>query len=479
MSIPNLVPAPWAERPWSRGLQDLPREHGFEALEIEGQIPRGLRGTLYRNGPALVGMGGKRYGHWFDGDGAISAVVLEDGKARGAVKLVATPALLKERKVGRMLYGGYGTRVQPWQMLRGNFIKHAANTAVLTWQGRMFALAEGGAPVEIRPEDLSTVGEDHLHGVIKATFSAHPHYVPARKATYNFGVRPGRVNYLDVYTLPDEGAAYLLTSFPLPFGPVLHDFIATPRHLVFFIPPVKTHILPVILGQKSLSEATTWEPGEGTRVVVIPLDDPTRRVEFETDAFYQWHFSNAWEEGERIQVELVRHPNWETNTWLHTLTEAGPTKPATGELCRMEVDLVHRTLKAFQLWPTAVEFPRIRPGLEGTQHRYTWLAAHTPEQPLAMLSALGRFDRHSGQLDILRVGEGMYPSEAVFVPRGTTAEDDGWLLSLVYDPASHRSHVAIWDTQDLSRGVIGRAWFDHFIPHTFHGMFEPARSRPV
>lgn len=476
MTTPNLVPAPWAARPWARGLQDLPREHGFEPLRIEGRIPPELRGTLYRNGPALTGIAGERYGHWFDGDGAITAVELGGGEARGAVKLVSTPALMKERVAGRMLYGGYGTRVQPWQMLRGRFIKNAANTSVLSWQGRLFAIAEGGLPTEMSPVDLSTLGETRLDGVIKATFSAHPHHVPSRRTTYNFGVRPGRVNYVDVYALPDEGRPSLLTSFPLDFGPVLHDFIATHHYLIFFIPPVRTHILPVMLGRKSLSEATTWEPQEGTRVVIVPIDDPARRVEFVTDAFYQWHFSNAREEGNLLQVELVRHPDWSTNTWLHELTRGGPSAPATGELCRMEVDLTRKTLKVYPLWDTAVEFPRIRPGLEGTSHRYTWLAAHTPEQPLAMLSALGRFDRDTGQMSTFSVGEGMYPSEPVFVPRGTTAEDDGWLLSLVYDPSSHLSHVAVWDAGDLPRGVIGRAWFDHFIPHTFHGGFEPVRS---
>jgi len=37
-------------------------------------IPEGLRGSLYRNGPARLERGGVRVGHWFDGDGAILAV---------------------------------------------------------------------------------------------------------------------------------------------------------------------------------------------------------------------------------------------------------------------------------------------------------------------------------------------------------------------------------------------------------------------
>jgi all-trans-8'-apo-beta-carotenal 15,15'-oxygenase len=39
---------------WMRSLRDLPREHGFEPLRMEGTLPQELSGTLYRIGPSLV-----------------------------------------------------------------------------------------------------------------------------------------------------------------------------------------------------------------------------------------------------------------------------------------------------------------------------------------------------------------------------------------------------------------------------------------
>ena len=56
---------------WS---SDLPREHDFEPLTIEGTLPRSLRGTLYRNGPGQFGQFGTRYTHPFEADGAVTAV---------------------------------------------------------------------------------------------------------------------------------------------------------------------------------------------------------------------------------------------------------------------------------------------------------------------------------------------------------------------------------------------------------------------
>src|SRR4051812_8636557 len=86
---------------WTRALRDLPREHGFEPLRVEGQLPAALSGALYRTGPALFSSYGTRYGHWFDGDGAVSAVRFADGRAEGAVKLVQTEQLVAERRAGK------------------------------------------------------------------------------------------------------------------------------------------------------------------------------------------------------------------------------------------------------------------------------------------------------------------------------------------------------------------------------------------
>jgi carotenoid cleavage dioxygenase-like enzyme len=93
-----------------RGFENLAGEHGFVSMRVEGQLPSDLRGTFYRNGPGRFDIAGERYGHWFDSDGAVTAVRLDGtGAALGASKLVATPWLRREREAGRRLYGAYGT----------------------------------------------------------------------------------------------------------------------------------------------------------------------------------------------------------------------------------------------------------------------------------------------------------------------------------------------------------------------------------
>src|SRR5262249_50328942 len=128
----------------------------------------GLAGTLFRNGAGRFGVGGERVGHWFDADGAITAVRLGDGGASGACRLVRTLGMLRESRAGRRLFGGYDTPfVRPLQETFLKDAKNPANTSVLLWQGRVFATCEGGKPHEITRADLATLGETDL-GVIDA-----------------------------------------------------------------------------------------------------------------------------------------------------------------------------------------------------------------------------------------------------------------------------------------------------------------------
>ena len=168
-------------------------------------LPAALRGTLYRNGPGQFGQFGKRYAHPFEGDGAITAIRIADGRALGASRVTASAGLVEERAAGKLLYG----TTAPWprkmsNMLRGRH-KNLANTSVVMWQGRLFALVEASKPTELAPDDLAMIGETDL-GVIHGAFSAHPHRVAARKAIYNFGIEYGRHTKLSLYELPDVGA---------------------------------------------------------------------------------------------------------------------------------------------------------------------------------------------------------------------------------------------------------------------------------
>src|SRR5262245_41847006 len=72
-------------------------------LEVVGELPRDLNGTFYRNGPNPAFEPPGRY-HWFDGDGMIHAIRLEDGRASYRNRWVDSAGLAEERAAGRAIF---------------------------------------------------------------------------------------------------------------------------------------------------------------------------------------------------------------------------------------------------------------------------------------------------------------------------------------------------------------------------------------
>jgi all-trans-8'-apo-beta-carotenal 15,15'-oxygenase len=80
---------------WQKGYKSLKTEYSYWVNDIEGELPKSLQGTLFRNGPGLLDVNGDRYGHPFDGDGMICGITFTEGKVHFANSFVKTPEFLE------------------------------------------------------------------------------------------------------------------------------------------------------------------------------------------------------------------------------------------------------------------------------------------------------------------------------------------------------------------------------------------------
>ena len=453
--------------------EDVSREHGFEPLRVEGEIPRELAGTLYRTGPGLFGSFGRRYDHLFEGDGAISAVRFGEARAEGALRVVQSAGLAAERAAGRALYGSAVPRPRRVaNALRGR-IKNVANTNVLAWQGRLFGLVESSRPTELEPDTLATIGETDLGGVVLEAFTAHPHAVAVRRSVYGFGVRFGRSPSLALYELPARGPARRIGDAALEHNTVVHDFAATDRHLVFAIGPARLRALRVLLGEARADRFFSWEPDRGSEIVVVPIDAPSEIVRFRTDPFFVWHFANAFERDGAIVVDFVRHPDLRAmGTMRDEAVRSGAVVDLDGgELSRAVLDWRCGRMRSERVWSEPCEFPTVDVRGAGSHRRYAWVAT-TEKRP----RSLARIDLEDGEAAVWTPPAGHHVSEALFAPRpGGDGECDGWALALVYDERAHASHVAVLDAARPQDGPVATAHFDHHVPLTLHGTWMAAR----
>jgi all-trans-8'-apo-beta-carotenal 15,15'-oxygenase len=194
--------------PWAKGVMTTGSEFPLTPLPlVAGTVPEGLQGSLYRNGPGRLERGGQRMGHWFDGDGAVLAVHFAEGQARATYRYVQTAGYQAETQADRLLYGNYGMAPPgPWWQRFGKTLKNVANTSVMIFDDRLWALWEGGQPHRLDRETLATVGLDTVPGLGQnLPYSAHPKVDPATGEVYNFGVTYGAKAALHLYRHDRQG----------------------------------------------------------------------------------------------------------------------------------------------------------------------------------------------------------------------------------------------------------------------------------
>jgi all-trans-8'-apo-beta-carotenal 15,15'-oxygenase len=86
-------------------------------------------------------------------------------------------------------------------------------------------------------------------------------------------------------------------------------------------------------------------------------------------------------------------------------------------------------------------------------------------------NALVKLDTESGAFQTRDYGENHYTSEALFATReGASAEDDGYLLSFVYDATRHATDIVILDARD-PQDELAAVKLSHHVPFGFHGHF--------
>ena len=67
-------------------------------------------------------------------------------------------------------------------------------------------------------------------------------------------------------------------------------------------------------------------------------------------------------------------------------------------------------------------------------------------------------------------GAGRAAGEPVFIAReNATAEDDGYLMTLVHDLGQGSAELVIMDAQDFERGYVAKVKLPQRVPFGFHG----------
>ncbi|MBW4469694.1 MAG: carotenoid oxygenase family protein [Stenomitos rutilans HA7619-LM2] len=462
---------------WSKAVLQPAIEFGPVPLTVlAGAVPLGLRGSLYRNGPALLERGGQRVGHWFDGDGGILGLHFTDAGATGVYRYVQTDGYQAETRANKFLYSGYAMLPPGYWWERFNKgLKNVANTSVIALPNKLLALWEGGLPHALTLDTLDTLGLDDLGGLDGATYSAHPKRDPKTGDIFNFGLSFGQHGTLNLYRSDASGKVRQHNKIPLQGLPIIHDCVMAGQYLIFCVSPVRLNALPVLAMLKSYSEALSWQPEKGTEIVVV--DRTTLEVVSRSGAepWYQWHFGNGGELADgSIVFDLVRYPDFQTNQFLKEVATGHTETLAKGTLWQLRLDpQTGKVLESSQVVDRSCEFPTVQPQQVGEPSRYTYLSLHRPGADLQreLFSTIARFDYQTATLTEADCGTNRYASEPIYAPDAETV-DRGWVLTVVYDGNTDRSEAWIFDHDRLDEEPVCKLALPHVVPPGFHGTWK-------
>ncbi len=438
-------------------------------LAVTGTVPERLDGAYLRNGanPQFAPLG--RY-HWFDGDGMVHAVELRDGRARYRNRWVETPGLRHERVVGHALFGGIlELRFPPDELLAEcGIFKNAANTNIVRHADRYLALWEGGWPTEIAA-DLSTVGLHDFGGRLVGAMTAHPKWCPETGELMFFGYDPvSGPPHLRYHVADASGQLVHSTPVELPRGVMMHDFLTTRHHSLFFD-------LPAVIAA-SMAGEPMWQPHHGARIGVLPRHADGAEVRwFDIEPCFVFHFLNAWERDGVITAYGCRMPSIDLDFEASTDAIAAMAAMDGVGLTRWTIDLSAGTCDEELVHDLRTDFPRLHDDRLGLRHRWGYASA-TVDGPMSIgFNGIVRYDLDTGDEEILRFGEGTSIGEAVVAADPDGADElDAWLLVHATDLAEQTTDLCIVDARDLAGGPVARVHLPRRVPAGFHGNWMPA-----
>lgn len=456
--LPEDDDHPYRTGAWRPNLTEY---DAFDLEVLAGEIPRDLEGVYLRNteNPLFPSIG--RY-HPFDGDGMIHAVHFHDGRADYRNRFVATKGLAAEIEAGRPLWAGL--MESPAKSEREGWgartrLKDASSTDVVVHRGTALSTHyQCGDAYEMDPITLEQRGPAKWGGRFPSDWGISAH-AKADENTgellfFTYSKKPPFMRY-GVVDRTGEVVHYV--PIPLPGPRLPHDMAFTENYAILCDFPL---FWDAALLEKNVHRLG-YHPELGSRFAVIPRRGDSDSIRwFTASPTFVLHFMNAYEEGNEIVLDGYHEANplpipRASDGPYAALMRMVDLDAMKTSLRRWRFDLSTGTTKEETLDDRITEFPTINGRYWGRKNRYGY--AMTGEPGWFLFNGVVKLDHATGARQAYAFPKGVFASESPMAPRiGSTAEDDGYLLTLVSDVPNDRSECRIFRAQDIHGGPIAR-----------------------
>ena len=420
-------------------------ESTITQMEVTGTIPDELTGRFLRNGPNPLGDVDQSSYHWFTGDGMIHGIRLDDGKADWYRN-----RWIRSHRVVEALGESVNSRN----------LGDGPNTHVIGHAGRTWAIVESGsAPVELS-YDLDTIGNNPSWGA----YTAHPKLDPdtgeLHAMCYDWANYRDHVKYV---VMDADANTSKVLDIPMPGMCMIHDMSLTKNYVVIYDLPVTISFMALASGADF---PFRWDDDHEPRVGLLPRNGEAKDIIWSSvSKNYAFHPMNAYEDDDgNVVIDICRYDS------MFKLDTNGPFGDSLPKLDRWTVNPRTRKVSEVRIDDRPQEFPRIHPELNGKQYQYGYALVVGDKS----FPGIYKHDMNSGQSWKFDFGPGRHGAEPYFIPRDSAqSEDDGYLMTYVYDQNTDTSELIIIDALDFERPALARVHLPVRVPYGFHGSWIP------
>lgn len=334
------------------GLDAHYEERNPVELEVDGQIPSYVRGTLFRTGlgPRVLdtaGGGTFKVNHWFDNFSQVHRFEIDPtGKVIYNSRLTSDGLIEKAQSSGKLEGITFGKKYEPCKSffkkvqsvfkparedgnnernvgvtITGNYpglsrTGDAASTPYTTGSLKQITMKTDASVFQILdPQTLEPVGiaeQSTLHPDLNGQMSAaHTEHDPQTGDVFNFNLKLGRSSTYKLFrTSTSTAKTSILASFTAAPAYV-HSFFLSDKYAVLCI--WNSHYTKggaSVLWNRNMLESMAWDGTQPATWYIIDKRAPEDGgkgliAKFESDAFFCFHTVNAYEETINGKTDIV------------------------------------------------------------------------------------------------------------------------------------------------------------------------------
>jgi carotenoid cleavage dioxygenase-like enzyme len=414
-------------------------------LPIDGVLPPDLQGTLLRIGPGTPG-----------------------GRAEDDAPTEARAESTGSARAGDL----HAVEIRDGAAVSYLTTASSADANVFWHAGKVLALAESGLPQQFS----RLLVPEEFEGGLRVPISSHVRRDAASGGRVLFGVERGTEiapPFLRIGEWDASGALVRHREVELERATWQHDLGVTGRHIVFIESPTQFSE-GLNYGDESDPDEPEgapdvpvpfrWDPGAPGWVGVLDRDDAGAGVRWvQLDPCLVTHVLHAHDDGDAVVLYVCRYEVPEEGQPVDLdASVVGPAGIGMSliagglpmlERWRIEGDRLERS----QVDDRLIEYPTSDPLCDGGPFRYGYsveVAANYDRSADREVDHLGllRFDVARDEVVAWNPGQYRTASEPIFVRAvDGRSDDEGWLLTMVYDAARGASDLYVLDASSFGR----------------------------